>query len=711
MTRPIALILVLAMTAAQPATAQENEPATETTRDSGVVEQVETRLAQFQVVVTGPAEILAGLSKDHLELVVGGEPIEDFTVDRLRTSATPSGSRADPYLPATYVFYLDQPMLTPRGRDRSLGVCRELITRLVSGDDRGMIVSNGKELVIFAEPTSDRQVLLDALDRIDEDAEHMDTWATREQAYVDEIRLDMEELKYSGTFGAVPQASVSGRATFTRQNLGPSPDGLGGYRTPASLDPNLDSDRGRMQARGDEITESRWKQIKFRANTYETEGLAHSQRSLLRLQTLLSRLHEMDRPKSLLYFGDILRFQPGAMYSEITSLDNPKNTRTLREVDPMADPEAPPRDIKDFFDHVVAAATSQGVRFYPIEGEGLDDSTDHHAQNALVHFGLETGGQAFLRGADTEAISDRIRADLSSLFLLSFDPEGLKEDTPLSVYVRPRVPGLEVHTGGRIAVESEEARTHARLLAAHLDPDVVRSDINVGATLIPTGYSDGRFRALVQVSAPGSPLPRSSWEVGASIVTSGRVREEGSKQITVTGAEVPLTYEQEVSFAPGPFELIAVVHMTETGEIASRRIEGAWPDLDHAPAAIGPIAVIQPSQRVLVRGEETRTSGALAVGDNEAVRLDFPTAIVSLVCRHKKQKGTLRVDRNLVGASRADFEPVEIGPEDARCAVLSDMIPARTLGKGHFQVTVEVLCDGEPCASGKRTFAALEPGS
>jgi len=711
MTRVIAPILALAMTGAAPAGAEEAEPVAEGTRDSGIVEEVETRLAQFQVVVTGSPEVLASLSRDDLELVVGGQPIEEFTVDRLRTSASPSGAATDPpRLPATYIFYFDQSMLTPRGRDRSLDLCRELIPSLISGGDRGMIVSNGTTLVIFAEPTADRRALLDALDRIDDDAEHIEPWATQEQAYIDDIRIAMRDLAAESSFGGVPNAVLDNRPGQFKQMRGPSPSGLGGYRIPPSRDPTLNSDRQRLQGESQSIFETRLKQIRFRARTYETEGLWRAQKSLARLQALLPRLHDMDRPKSLLYFGDILRFEPGAMYAEITDPNNPKNRRMRREENLLADPWAPPRDVRDFLDQVVAAATAQGVRFYPVEGEGLDDSTDPHAQNVLTHFGLETGGQAFLRGADAREISEQITADLSSLYLLSFDPTDLEKDKALSVYVRPRVPRLEVHTGGRLTVQSEEARTQARLLAAYLGAGVARSRVNVGATVIPTGYSDGRFHAMVQVSASGVPSPRSTWEVGASLVSSGEVQEEVSSRIAVEGAGVPVTFEREVSFAPGPFELVAVVHETETHEIGSRRIEGTWPDLDRAPAAVGPIAVIQPSKRVLVRGEETRTSGAFAVGENDAVRLDFPTAFVSLVCRHKTQTGALRVHRNIAGASRAEFDPVDIEPEDARCAVLTDMVPARTLGEGHFRFTVEVLCGEEACAHGDRTFAAVEPG-
>jgi len=358
----------------------------------------------------------------------------------------------------------------------------------------------------------------------------------------------------------------------------------------------------------------------------------------------------------------------------------------------------------------VNRAVAQGVRFYTVEGRGLVASTDAGAHNVLTFLALETGGKAFLRSADADDMAERIVDDLSSMYLLSFDPAGLEKDAALSVEVRTHTRGIKLRSATRLVVQSESARASARLLAAYVGTGGRNDTVAVGATVIPTGYSGGVFHALVQVSAAGVPVPRPTWEVGASLVSGGRVRDEASMKITVGGAGVPVTFEREMTFAPGPYELIAVVRQSDTHEVGSRRIAGSWPDPDDAPAVVGPIAVIQPSQRVLVRGEETRTSGALAVGENEAVRLDLPTAIVSLVCRQKKQKEPLRVHRSVTGGSRAEFDPVDIDPEGARCAVLTDMIPPRTLGEGHFLFTVEVLCGEEPCATGERRFTVVEPG-
>jgi hypothetical protein len=674
MTRLIVPILALALTGSLPARAEDGP---EGPLESGVVEQVETRLAQFQVVLTGPSEKLASLDKDDLELVVDGRLIEDFTVDRLRTVVSPGAVAGQPR-PATYVFYFDQPMLTPRGRHRALELSRELIPRLISGDDRGMIVSNGTTLMVFAEPTSDHQALFDALDRIEDDAEHYDDWAIRERSYVDEVRIAVRDALDAGSFGGYPMAAVDNRplqlALF--HELLPKPDPKESFGPKGGVidlpgpkkegRPPPPSDQERHQRENTAHGYRHLQQVHLRTKSYETEGVWRAQRSLARLRSLLSRIHDIGPPKSLLFFADILRFEPGAIYY----LGGRRRHR----------------DVRAFFDQVILAATAQGVRFYAVE----------------------TGGRAFLRGVDAETISERIRSDLASLYLLSFDASGLDEDAMLSVDVRPRVPGLEVHTGGRLAIESEEARIRARLLAAYLRPGDASSRANVSATVIPTGYNGGLFHALVQVSASGVPTPRSTWEVGASLVSNDRVCEEVSQQITVGGAGVPITFEREVTFAPGPFELVAVVRQKETDEIGSRRIEGAWPDLEDAPAAVGPIAVIQPSKRVLVRGEETRTSGALAVDDNEAVRLGLPTAFVSLVCRHKEEDGELRVHRSVAGSSRAEFDPVDIESEDAQCAVLTDMVPARTLGEGDFLFTVEVLCGSEPCARGERTFSAIE---
>ena len=98
------------------------------------------------------------------------------------------------------------------------------------------------------------------------------------------------------------------------------------------------------------------------------------------------------------------------------------------------------------------------------------------------------------------------------------------------------------------------------------------------------------------------------------------------------------------------------------------------------------------------------------MGHDEVVRLDLPASLISVVCRNKKQSESLRVHRSIEGGSKAEFQHVDIEPDGDRCAVLTDMVPPRTLGEGHFVYTVEVMCGEESCAKGERRFTAVDPG-
>ena len=83
---------------------------------------------------------------------------------------------------------------------------------------------------------------------------------------------------------------------------------------------------------------------------------------------------------------------------------------------------------------------------------------------------------------------------------------------------------------------------------------------------------------MVQLAAPGSPFPDSTWEMGASLVSRGEVRADTSSQLSVGPPGVPVVMETEMSFRPGPFELVMVAHDTKTDQVSSTKLEGEWPD-------------------------------------------------------------------------------------------------------------------------------------
>lgn len=664
---------LLAVALLSTAAAQEggSSPA-EPPRPSGLVEQTGRRLVQLDVSINGPADVVAALGRQDFELAVGGRTIDEFVVDRLcspaaGTAREPAATeteapRAAPALArVTYLFFFDQQHLTLAGRVRALEMSRELIPKLVAGGNRGMVVSSGEELRTFSELTQDPVELLAALDRLENDRKQWNIHSLEEEQNVREV-LDILE------------------------------DG--------------DIDRAISAARGHQ-REERWR----------------TDRALRRFSMVLGRLADLEPPKAVVYFADTMRSNAGEHYlSFFGSLK--------RETDAaLSAMEQDSFSAGNVFDKVLEEATTNGIRIYAIQAEGLvtdslalsaptrlsgQDPLPYRrrladAQNSLVGLARETGGQPFLNGVGVAKVAERIEQDLRCVYLISFEAEGLPLDQPLPVLVRVRRAKVQPQVRGRIVIQSESARLTSRLLAAFTAPDVVKSVLPVHGVVIPTGFRDDRYTALVQVSAGFSPLPGTTWDMGLSLVAQGKVSEEASGRVTVSGPGVPVVFEVEVSFKPGPYEIVAVAHETTSNRIATSVLAGTWADPDDTTASVGPIAVLQPTAGAFLRESDLRRSGALGLGEGQRARTDRTTAFVGLVCRAKSRKGRLRVERRLIGDSTAEFEPLELDLAEERCAQVRDFVPAKTMTPGAFKYEIRVLDQEEELASSVRDFAADSP--
>jgi len=106
-----------------------------------------------------------------------------------------------------------------------------------------------------------------------------------------------------------------------------------------------------------------------------------------------------------------------------------------------------------------------------------------------------------------------------------------------------------------------------------------------------------------------------------------------------------------------------------------------------------------------------KTAGSLARSAFEPVDPELPTALMGLVCRGKRRRGTLHVERTLVGSSAVDFPPLKFELEGERCAQVRDLIPAGSLGPGFYRYELRVIEDGAVLDEAVREFEALEPES
>jgi hypothetical protein len=199
--------------------------------------------------------------------------------------------------------------------------------------------------------------------------------------------------------------------------------------------------------------------------------------------------------------------------------------------------------------------------------------------------------------------------------------------------------------------------------------------------------------------------------MGLSLISRGEVTEDASGRISVNGPRVPVVLETEMNFKPGPFKLVGVAHETTGDDVGTGEVEADWPNPNEAEVTLGPVAVLQPTEAVILRDEKLRSEGAVGVPDNGLARTDRPTVMIGIVCRAKGYKRKLRVERKLVGDadSFAPFGPLTLDFGEDRCAQIRDLIPAGSMSTGMFNYEIRVFHKKEEVASTEKRFAAASP--
>ncbi len=720
----LALAWLLILLPPAGALAAENAPASEKPKSIGLVEKAGVRLVQLDVTLSGKPDAISRLSRDDFEVWLGSQQIKDFQFDVVGTLSAAeepkegAATRGTPR-PATYLFYFDQRHLTNAGRRRALDMAAEMIPKLIVGGSRGMVVSNGKRLSTFAQLTSDPQALLEALEKIRNDPEQQDAMASLEDMHVAELERELQSAKQD-------EESAKSMGNTMGRSMGET-SGEGGIRKQPTMDSGeigLRRTSPRDDARKQEQVNALARDARTAADqrmaaaakSYEQDELWQAEVDLQLLAIVLGNLVDVDAPKAVLYFADTMRRNAGEHYLRMLR-DNSllRGVRRSKGEEKAATHDSRVMTEQAFgadvrFDEVIREAATHGIRFYSVQAEGLSPDTGRtkDAQDTLATLALDTGGEPFLNGVPAPKVAGRILDDLSRLGIISFDPTGIPEDKPLAVKISVRSSGVKVQTRATLVVPSEKSRLSTRLRAAFANPEAARRDILIRANLIPIGYRDGAYSALVQVAVPGTGIAGATWDLGASLVSRGSVREDASARLTVSAPGAPLVLEREMRFAPGPYQIIAVAHETTTDQLASGRVDGSWPSLDEAPAAVGPIAVIQRTAGAFVRDEAVHTSGSLARGEPDPIRVDQPTAVIGLVCQRPGDKQPIRIERKLTGQTSVEFPPIDVQPSDDPCSQVRDMIPPGTMGPGAFKYEIRVLRGGEEVAKGEKIFSAIE---
>lgn len=295
--------------------------------------------------------------------------------------------------------------------------------------------------------------------------------------------------------------------------------------------------------------------------------------------------------------------------------------------------------------------------------------------------------------------------------MISLRSDQVPQDRQLPVLLRVKRPKVEAWVRGQLYVQSQQERQVSRLMAAFAASELTTGTRRARGTLIPAGYTDGEYTALLQVVVDGSPIPSTVWDLGASVLSKGRVREDVSGRVSVRTPGAPVVLEAEISLTPGPFEISLVAHDTTSDQILTGKIEGDWPKLRGASHVIGPISVLQPALAAFVRGEQVRGGGALGFREEDLLATEKETAVVSLVCRGSMAgKQPFDVMRRLVGDTAASFEPLEIAFDETGCSQIRDLIPSGAMTDGSFDYEVRLLQGGQELALQRRSFSIIAGG-
>ncbi len=695
MRRRGALLLLLTALAgaaeARPADSLAEEPQREPLRVE-TTEKVKVRLVQLDVSPSGDSAAIEALSREKIELWVAGKEVKELALDKTCLQATGGEEEkaAVRRVPVAYLFFFDLVQMTTSGRQRAVEVARDLVPVLIRDGARGMILANARSLVVVQDLTADPEVLLEGLRRVGALEVGLSPLPDKEAQQEEWLRSEARQEEESWR----ARVALAGQAIA---------------RTRASGLAKEEIERAVIGG----ITVGALTRLRETARSYQREEGTRAEMSLQRLSFSLARFADSPGRKSVFYFADTLRTNAGEHYFRTLQDVAPRFATSAGTLDPhWSGRHGQPFGLQALLDLAVNEAAWRGVRFYTIEAQGLADGSRRvgDAQSTLSALALETGGRAFLNGAEAARIAERIQEDLRCLALVSFDPKGFRQDEPLRVHLLVRDKKIRAHTRGRIVIPSESTRASSEILSKALRAQSEEPSPRLAASLIPIGYRDGRLRALAQVAALGSEGSRSGWDLGATLISGGGVRGTFSGRVDVSDPRVPVVLEKEVSLAPGRFELVAVARDNETEEDLSRWLDGEWSAPEGDGMSVSPIAVVQASPGGFSRGGRTRTAGSLAFSEGVSLRSEVPTAVIALVCAGPERKGRLRVATRLVGEEVTEFPVVELEArhEGEPCAQIRDTVPAGALGSGHYRYELVVLEGEQQLARAERTFHAAD---
>ncbi|MEM7479814.1 MAG: VWA domain-containing protein [Acidobacteriota bacterium] len=396
------------------------------------LDTVDVRVINLEVMVTDrQGETVTGLEREDFEVLEDGEPValtNFLAVEQrqVRQSETgPEGYEEGGYArePDTrqlqLVIFVDENNIDPRNRNQLFGRLRTTLDEQWRPEDRAMMVSLGSELNTLAPFTSDVADLHGAIDALD----------GRVGGY-SRVMNDYHLL----------QREIQRAALET-----PVANGL--------ANPFFDS-----AVRNAE-------QLARRIRLVAEQRNAQTRRTIEHLGSFVRTLASLPGRKALLFLSDGLPTQPadplveawrGKFESWAVQYDQ---NSMLSELTSLGSLDF---DATSHIDDLVEEAAAHRVAFYPItpgarsaasglsaefQGSGTTDGSGAYSrtvqaleqmslESSLMRLADETGGLAFTRTLNLDALMERIREDVTTFYSLGYSPTREEDQAYHEVEVR-----------------------------------------------------------------------------------------------------------------------------------------------------------------------------------------------------------------------------------------------------------------------------------
>jgi hypothetical protein len=334
------------------------------------------------------------------------------------------------------------------------------------------------------------------------------------------------------------------------------------------------------------------------------------------------------------------------------------------------------------------------------------------SQDTLASMALETGGLSFLNGIAPPRIADRVVADQSCWYLVSFAPSGWEADRTLNLDVSAKKPELRVQTRSTLVIPGRETLTQTRLIAAHFDDPALEAR-PLSVSVYPIGGTPKALQVLAQVRLPDGDLPAGRdalWDIGVEVVSGGDVVAHNASRVTWRGNGQPPVYQSTLSLPSGPYEIVVVAHEIATDAIRAGRLGGSWPPSAGHDVMLSLPALAQPQHGGIVLNGTVKASGIVVRGAGNSVDPRASVAFVTAACVEGKRDAALRAERRIVGETEVSFAPMELRPDGSRCVQIRDLVVAGSFGAGRMTYFVRVVSGDAEVASQELAFEVADVG-